>query len=611
VKRKVNFYILFIVLLTGLLLSFTIVYNVKKQLKSVILDEKENVVNRILEEYSEFDNYISYLQGYFAFLYKDRIIDISKYLNGKWINAKDVPIKVLADIIQKENISDIYLLDKHGYVVKTTNNSYNKKDSTQVFNDVFKVSIKYLDTDNVGVCSYYHLSKSNYIIKTVTYIDNKNCRINSSFLLNDMLYSHIRKIPKYNQIIQNIDLFKLEGDGVSLLYNNVKTLLKESERTQLLKDGLFRKETKNGERIYSIIDVQSKIKELSGKLILFVDFNYSNRYYFARHITIYIIEIILILLLIVSITSPIFIDKFLFKKIDIINYNLSALRFARYNSLKKFDGNDELSNILENIEYVKESVLEREEQLVESKELVESANKLKSAFLANMSHEIRTPLNAVVGFAQLLRDVNPSPEDTNRYVELINSNSNKLLQIINDIIDLSQIESGLIKIVNKTVCLNELFTELYALSQNKLYGESLVYENKKMNIILDIKPSVKNLCMVTDYYRLKQIMEQLIDNAIKFSCDGEVIIGYSLKSNYVEFFVGDNGIGIAEDNVKKIFDRFVQIEDYMTREYGGTGLGLAICKELTRMMGGSIRVKSKLNEGSLFTVKLPYVEPKC
>jgi signal transduction histidine kinase len=603
------------VLFAGVLLSVIITYNVNKQLKTVIIYERESIVNKIRGEYLEFETHINYLKGYFSLLYKDRIAEMSEYLNKKWASPEDIPDTVLSNLLQQNNISEISIIDKEGNIIKTTDenivNTHNRE-SISFRKDNYKILFTNLNTSKIGICSYYIQDKSNYIIKTVHYIDNKSCNISNSNMLNDMLYSHIKDISTSNQIVQNMDLFNMEDSAnVSLLNNGEPLRLSDSEKEKLIKEGIFRIKTKTGEKLYSLIDIKTNIEELPNKLILYVNFNYSNRYYFARHILIYIVVIILLLLLIISVISPVFIDRILFKKIDIINYNLNALRFARYDNLKSFEGNDELSSILENIEHVRDSVLEREEQLMESKELVESANKLKSAFLANMSHEIRTPLNAVVGFAQLLRDVNPSPEDTVKYVGLINSNSNKLLQIINDIIDLSQIESGQIKIINKTVCLNELFMDIYASSQSKLYGENLVYEDKKINIILDIKPSVKNLCIVSDSYRLKQIMEQLIDNAIKFSCNGDIKIGYNLTSNFVELFVDDKGIGIAEDNIKKIFDRFVQIEDYMTREYGGTGLGLAICKELTRMMGGSIKVKSSLNKGSLFTIKIPYVEPKC
>jgi len=279
---------------------------------------------------------------------------------------------------------------------------------------------------------------------------------------------------------------------------------------------------------------------------------------------------------------------------------------ARYDEFKSFKGKDELSVISENIMHVKDSVVEREKQLQVAKIMAESADRLKTTFLANMSHEIRTPLNAVVGFAQLLRDAEPSPVDVERYVGLININSNRLLQLINDIIDLSQIELNQLKIFPRPVCLEELFNELYANATSKIVSQNQVFTSKELLIQIDVDEAVKKECMVTDPYRLKQILEQLIDNAIKFTCTGEIRMGYSFKEHQVVFFVTDTGVGIAAENISKIFDRFVQAEEYLTREFGGTGLGLAICRELVHILGGKIEVESELNLGSTFRFYLPY-----
>jgi signal transduction histidine kinase len=252
-------------------------------------------------------------------------------------------------------------------------------------------------------------------------------------------------------------------------------------------------------------------------------------------------------------------------------------------------------------------VVEREKQLKEAKFLAEAADNLKSAFLANMSHEIRTPLNAVVGFAQLLRDANPSPADVERYVGLITSNSYNLLQLINDIIDLSQIESGQIKIVSRKVCLSKFQDELYTFAQEKLNSDIFIHSEKSIEIRVEPLNVSEEDCIYTDPFRIRQIMEQLIDNALKFTNKGEVTIGFNITDRLVELFVSDTGVGIADEHTSKIFERFVQVEEYLTRQYGGTGLGLAICHELIPMLNGTIHVDSKLDVGSKFTVKIPKV----
>ena len=625
-KRKVNLYILSVVLLISILLSGVIVYNVSKQMNAVIGDEKKQLTERVIAEFTSFERHVNNIEEQVTYTYRDKVIKAAEYLNRNWENANEIPFDTLRNLASRIDVIKLVLIERDGSFVRavsqedlsqekqTDNPEYesflNKLFSTSEFL-TYNIFIN-PDDNRMLMHSYYAPKNSSFVVKSIINLEN-HLETNNHGLLKSRLYNHIKDIiPKVNKIVRDVDLFNIDDTNtISLLNINTQLQLNTHERVELLNDGLIEIRTKDGERFYSIIEISSNIGGLPNRLILFADFDYSVRYRFAQNILIYIIIIIVLLILIVSFISPVLIDNLLINKIKIINYNLNALRLSKYNSLKPLEGNDELSIIAENIEYVKDSVIERERQLRESMGLAEAADKLKSAFLANMSHEIRTPLNAVVGFAQLLRDVNPSPEDVERYVGLINSNSNKLLQIINDIIDLSQIESGQLKIINRSVCLQELFTELYAFAQSKVHGDNMIFGNKSINVFLDIESSLEGVCIISDPYRLKQIMEQLIDNAIKFSCNGYVKIGFKINDDFVELFVSDTGTGIAEDNITKIFDRFVQIEDYMTREYGGTGLGLAICNELVGMLGGSIHVDSKLNEGSTFLVKIPYLVPKC
>lgn len=595
-------------------------------MNAVIYDEKKQLEGRIIEEFRGFEKHVKNVEHQVTYTYKDRVIKAGKYLNRNWKQADLVPIDTLRNIARRIDVTKLVLINSDELLDAESLNE-NLTQSINTDNLKFKKFIDNLinsssfSTYSIGINSedgriymhsYYAPKNSSYIIKAVINLD-KNLETNNFGLLKSRLYNHIKGIiPKVNKIIKNIDLFNVESvDKISLLYDNIQLQLNSEERADLFENGILEIRTKNGEQYYKIIEISSNLIGLPNQLILFADYDYSVRFRFAQNIFLYSVFIILVLIIVVSIISPIIIDSLFLNKIRIINFNLNALRFAKYDTLKPFKGDDELSTIADNIEYVKESVVEREKLLQESKGLAEAADKLKSAFLANMSHEIRTPLNAVVGFAQLLRDVDPSPEDVERYVGLINSNSNKLLQIINDIIDLSQIESGQLTIINKSVCLNDLFTDLYAFAQSKMFGDNVVFENKSIKIFLDIESSSTGVCVITDPYRLKQIMEQLIDNAIKFSCNGNVRMGFVVNDDIVELFVSDAGSGIAEENISRIFERFVQVEDYMTREYGGTGLGLAICKELVRMLGGSIRVNSELNVGSTFTVKIPYLVPKC
>ena len=624
-KRKVNLYILLVVFFVSTSMSCVIIYNVKKQLNKVLLDEKNQLNERILEEFRYFGIYLDHLENQTTRAYKNRIIKAANYLNKNWEHANKVPIDTLKKIAQNIEVDDILLINRNGIVAKSTlkekrNYDLNIEGSEFIdfLNNIFETpSFK---TYNLGInpknnriymYSYYAPKNSLYAINTIINFDS-DIKPKSGCLLNNILYKHINDIiPKVNRIVKKLHLFNLDDTAkISILDKKTELKLNSKAWSELLSNGVYIKKTATGIHYYSIIRPLLNISGLPNQIILYAEFDYSVRYNFALNILIYIIIVLLILLLIVSVASPAIIEKLFFGKIAIINFNLNALRFAKYNILKSFKGHDELSVIAENIEHVKESVIEREKQLKESKIMAEVADKLKSAFLANMSHEIRTPLNAVVGFSQLLRDANPSPADVERYVDLINSNSNKLLQIISDIIDLSQIESGQLKIISRPVCLNELFNELYAFAQTKLHNENLVYDTKSINIFVEHGKILKGDCMKTDPFRIKQIMEQLIDNAIKFTCQGEIRIGFKIADNTIELYVRDTGIGIAEENIQKIFGRFVQAEDYMTREYGGTGLGLAICNELVKMLGGTIHVNSTINQGSIFSIKMPYTPLK-
>ena len=241
------------------------------------------------------------------------------------------------------------------------------------------------------------------------------------------------------------------------------------------------------------------------------------------------------------------------------------------------------------------------EELEQAKERAEESDMLKSAFLANMSHEIRTPMNSIVGFSNLL--VNPGLDEAarNMYVQRIVRNSELLLALISDIIDLAKIESKQLPLVYGKQKLSVLIDELnqYALDETSRLNKTGI------EIITD-KP--KDDCEIeTDVIRISQVMKNLVNNAIKFTESGKVRIGCkaSRSKKNVTLFVEDSGMGISADNFNLIFDQFRQVDGSNTRKYGGTGLGLAICKNLTEMMGGRIWVESTEGMGSLFQVELP------
>ncbi len=238
---------------------------------------------------------------------------------------------------------------------------------------------------------------------------------------------------------------------------------------------------------------------------------------------------------------------------------------------------------------------------IREKKRAEKSDTLKSAFLANMSHEIRTPMNAILGFAQLLQeDVTKDKRDM--YIQIIKDNSENLLRIIEDIIDISKIEAGELKISEETVNLKDLFAGL----GSELHQNVHEYKEKQIEIIEDY-PS-EELLVVCDYTRLKQVLNNLISNAFKYTEKGSITIGYKREDGKLRFFVRDTGTGIRKENLEEIFERFRKVETEASRKIQpGTGIGLSISKNLVELMGGRIGVQSEYGIGSEFYFTLPYM----
>jgi PAS domain S-box-containing protein len=241
-----------------------------------------------------------------------------------------------------------------------------------------------------------------------------------------------------------------------------------------------------------------------------------------------------------------------------------------------------------------------EELLIREKEAAESADKLKSAFLATMSHELRTPLNSIIGFSGILLQgkAGPLTEEQKKQLGMIQSSGNHLLSLINDILDLSKIEAGQVSPKLEILNLNEILEEIIKLT-------TPLAKNKGDSLILNSQESLE---IITDRLRLRQIIFNLVDNAIKFTNKGFITINCNKEEKFAVIEVSDTGIGIKEEDQKKLFKPFIQIESYLARKHYGSGLGLSICKKLVELLGGTINVNSEQGKGSTFTVRLPISE---
>ena len=238
------------------------------------------------------------------------------------------------------------------------------------------------------------------------------------------------------------------------------------------------------------------------------------------------------------------------------------------------------------------------QELIEAKEHAEESDRLKSAFLANMSHEIRTPLNSIIGFSDLLNDPNFDEEQKAEFTKTIINNGNSLLVIISDILDLSMIAAGQMKIKNERFSIQKLLEDL----ENEFKLKAC---DKGIEFRMEIPSECAEVIIENDKYRIRQILVNLIGNALKFTSHGFVEMGFSITENRIQFHVKDTGIGIASKYLQAIFDRFRQVETSKTRRYGGNGLGLVISKNLAELCGGRLWVESELGKGSTFYFTLP------
>lgn len=274
-------------------------------------------------------------------------------------------------------------------------------------------------------------------------------------------------------------------------------------------------------------------------------------------------------------------------------HGLGKLEFDNHGNLKRLIGT--IQDISE-----KRQILQ---EIINAKEKAEESGQLKTEFIQNMSHEIRTPMNGILGFSELLDNPNLSNEKRKKFIEIIKNSTNQLLHIIDDLMEISVLETKQIKVEENPFCINDLLHELFAIFNIKA-------EKNKILLILKNGLSNQESTILTDKNKLTKVLSNLLENALKFTEEGIVELGYKLnkdcKPAELEIFVKDSGIGIKPEKQELIFERFSQAEKELSKKVGGLGLGLSIAKENAELLGGKISVISKLGKGATFFVTIPY-----
>jgi len=467
----------------------------------------------------------------------------------------------LKTMLSTYKVNSVWVIDTTGHVI------YKAKDHAFIYPEAFSVSEKMLDTLKKSHTIRTSILKANTIVEVfgasvTTSEDTSRIGRAKGFLF-------CAKVWDKNYVSQIEDAL---GSKISV----------ESEMQNFLVDN-------------DSLVAFSEINDFSGNRIAYIKVRQAANYislnqHLSRSVMVVIIISIVAIFVLVVYSLISLVGKPIF-------YIESALKGSNEKLEKLKQCDDEyahVANLIEKSEQIKQ-------ELIIAKEKAEDANKLKTVFLQNMSHEFRTPLNAIIGFSQLIEESYNNPEELKFYSSCIYQSGSELLRFANQVLDASRLDSGKMPVLIERFKMKDLENDITSFYNN--LNKYLIKPDVRLNLKCTCDPDT---VIVTDKTKLTHILNNLIHNALKFTRQGEVEVGCfcSGDSSY-RFYVADTGIGIAEEKIPYIFEKFSQIENGLSRSYSGSGLGLSIVKSFVDLLGGTIEVASIMGKGSTFTITIP------